>query len=156
MKTDRQRKILEIIRREPVETQEDLAAALKRNGFPVTQATVSRDIKELGLIKVPGANASFRYVFPGELPVRSGEERLRRLFRDAVVAVDSSENLVVVKTNPGEAQGVASAIDNAGWPEIIGTVGGDDTILIVVKPKNSVSSVLRQLAGLGGGSKNAR
>lgn len=146
---ERQRKILEIIRREPVETQEDLAAALKRNGFPVTQATVSRDIKELGLIKVPGDSAPFRYSFQGELPSRSGEERLKRLFRDAVVAVDSSENLVVVKTNPGEAQGVASAIDHAGLPEIIGTVGGDDTILIVVKPKSAVSAVLRRLTSLG-------
>lgn len=151
MKAERQRKILEIIRREPVETQEDLAAALKRTGFSVTQATVSRDIKEMGLIKVPGASATFRYAFTGELPSRSGEERLRRLFRDAVVAIDSSENLVVVKTNPGEAQGVASAIDNAGLPEIIGTVGGDDTILIVVKPKNAVISVLRHFASLGRG-----
>ena len=148
MKAERQRKILEIIRRQPVETQEDLAAALRRSGFAVTQATVSRDIKELGLIKVPGANASFRYAFPGELPARSGLERLKRLFRDAVIAVDSSENLVVVKTNPGEAQGVASAIDNAGWPEIIGTVGGDDTILVVVKPKHAVTAVLRQFAEL--------
>jgi transcriptional regulator of arginine metabolism len=149
VKARRQRKILEIIRSEPVETQEDLAAALKNNGFTVTQATVSRDIKEMGLIKIPFDGASFRYDFPGELlPARRGEERLRRLFRDAVVAMESSENLIVIKTNPGEAQGVASVIDNTGWPEVIGTVAGDDTILIVVKPKGAVEDIMKRFRDL--------
>ena len=148
VKARRQRKILEIIRNEPVETQADLAGALKKNGFTVTQATVSRDIKEMGLIKIPFGGASFRYDFPGEPPARRGEERLRRLLRDAVVAMDSSENLIVIKTNPGEAQGVASVIDNTGWPEVIGTVAGDDTIVVVVKPKDAVVDIMKRFRDL--------
>jgi len=151
MKAGRQRKILEIIRREPVTTQEDLAAALKKNGFAVTQATVSRDIKELGLIKIPGEKNLFRYAIPGEPPLHRGEERLRRLFRDTVVGMDLSENLIIIKTHPGSAQAVASAIDQAGWQEIIGTVGGDDTILVVVKPKRVTAAVIKRFEGLNRG-----
>ncbi|MCL6639046.1 MAG: arginine repressor [Firmicutes bacterium] len=152
MKTRRQRKILEIIRNQPIETQEELASALKQSGFSVTQATVSRDIKEMGLIKIPAGGTSFRYAFPGEMPARRSEERLRRLLRDAVVAMDHSENLLVIKTNPGEAQGVASVIDQTGWPEIIGTVAGDDTILAVVKPKSAVGDILKRFQELGRGN----
>ncbi len=148
MKARRQRKILEIIRREQVETQEDLAAALKINGFEVTQATISRDIKELGLIKTPCENNLFRYAFPGEHPAHRGEERLKRLFRDSVTSLDMSENLIIIKTQPGEAQAVASAIDQTGWKEIIGTVGGDDTILVVIKPKGATGAILKRFGDL--------
>lgn len=151
MKARRQRKILEIIRNQPVETQEELAVALKKSGFEVTQATISRDIKELGLIKVPDKNNFLRYVFPGESPVFHSESRLRRLFRDSVVGMDISENLVIIKTHPGGAQAVASAVDQAGWQEIIGTVGGDDTILVVVKPKQSAPAVLKRFEDLNKG-----
>ncbi|MDK2889327.1 MAG: transcriptional regulator of arginine metabolism [Thermoanaerobacter sp.] len=151
MKARRQRKILEIIRRELVETQEDLAAALKKSGFEVTQATISRDIKELGLIKIPAENNLFRYALPGQPPAYRSEERLRRLFRDSVVGMDLSENLIVIKTHPGGAQAVASAIDQAGWQEIIGTVGGDDTILVVIKPKRATAAVLKRFEELNRG-----
>lgn len=148
MKARRQRKILEIIRGELVETQEDLAAALKKSGFEVTQATVSRDVKELGLIKTPCENNLFRYAFPGERPVPRSEERLKRLFRDSVVGLDSSENLIIIRTHPGGAQAVALAVDQSGWKEIIGTVGGDDTILVVIKPKKATSPVLKRFGDL--------
>ncbi|MCL6634508.1 MAG: arginine repressor [Peptococcaceae bacterium] len=151
MKARRQRKILDIIRREPVETQEDLAAALERSGIKVTQATISRDIKELGLIKIPAGNNTFRYAVPGESPAYRSQERLKRLFQDTVVGLDCSENLVVIKTQPGGAQAVASAIDHAGWREIIGTVGGDDTILVVVKPKRAVAAVVKRFEDLNRG-----
>jgi len=151
MKANRQRKILEIIRRAPVESQKALASALKANGFKVTQATVSRDIKELGLIKVPTINSLCCYTFPGERVTPRIEERLKRLFRDSVIGMDLSENLIIIKTHPGGAQGVASAIDQVGWNEIIGTVGGDDTILVVIKPKNAAEKVLKRFNNLNEG-----
>lgn len=146
----RQKKILEIIKKERVETQEDLAAALKRDGINVTQATISRDIKELGLIKVPGDNNAFRYAVPGEAALVRSNERLKRVFLEHVLGLDYSENLIVIKTHPGGAQTVASAIDQAGWSEVIGTVGGDDTILVVVKPKSAVKAVMERFNRLCG------
>lgn len=151
MKVLRQKKIIEIIQHQAIETQEELVQALKNAGFAVTQATVSRDIKELGLIKLPGQNNSSYYAYPtGNLVVRN-QERLKRLFLNSVQSIDYSENLVVIKTLPGEAQGVASAIDYAGWQEIIGTVAGDDTILIIIKPKRATLQVLGRFKELAGG-----
>jgi len=148
MKTSRQRKILEIISREAVETQEDLASALKKSGFKVTQATISRDIKELGLIKIPAENNLSHYALGIERSVHRLEDHLKRLFRDSVVSLDFSENLIIIKTHPGGAQAVASAIDQIGWQEIIGTVGGDDTILVIVKPKRVTADVLNRFEEL--------
>lgn len=151
MKTGRQHKILEIIRQEPVKTQQDLALALKKCGFEVTQATISRDIKELGLVKTQRGNNLFCYTLPGEYTLVHSVERFKRIFQDSVIGLDRSENLIVIKTHPGGAQGVASAIDQAGWNEIIGTVGGDDTILVVVKPKTAANIVLKRFMDLNGG-----
>lgn len=150
MKVWRQKKIIEIIASRPVETQEELSAALREAGFNVTQATISRDIKELGLVKVPGNKGFVRYATTENTQVRHSDERLKRLFRDSVAGIESSENLIIIKTLPGEAQGVASALDQASWPEIIGTVGGDDTILVVVKPKKATPDVVSRLTDLAG------
>lgn len=151
IKARRQNKILKIIRRELIETQEDLAARLKECGFEVTQATVSRDIKELGLIKIPCENNLFKYAYPGEQTAQRAEDRLKRYFRDAVVSLDISENLLVIKTHPGDAQGVALAIDQIGWQEIIGTVGGDDTILVIIKPIQAAEMVKKRFESLPAG-----
>ena len=148
MKAERQEKILEIIRNENIETQESLAERLKINGFAVTQATVSRDIKELGLIKIPGMNNMFHYAYPQEINARRMDERLKKYFKEVVVSLNISENLIVIKTQPGGAQGVAAAVDQTGWQEIIGTVGGDDTILVVIKPVQLAESVLNRLERL--------
>jgi len=150
MKSRRHHKILEIIRQQRIETQEELSGELKKCGFEVTQATVSRDIKELGLVKTPGENNEFYYALPGEKRLPRSKERIKRLFQDTVIGLDASENLIVIKTNPGGAQGVASAIDLAGWAEVIGTVGGDDTILVVVKPKEASGTVLKRFKDLIG------
>lgn len=147
----RQKKIIEIISSRPVETQEQLAGELNRAGFAVTQATVSRDIKELGLVKAPGEKNTSIYALPGRGPAPGGEERLKRHFLNSVQGVDNSENIIVIKTLPGDAQGVASAIDQARWSKIIGTVAGDDTILVVVKPKSAVEDILRRFRELSGG-----
>lgn len=151
MKAGRQHKILEIIRRQHIGTQEELLSELRKSGIMVTQATISRDIKELGLVKVPFKNNEFYYASPGESRLHHSEERLKRLFISSVVGLDASENLIIIKTNPGGAQGVASAVDLAGWDEIIGTVGGDDTILVVVKPKEAAGAVLERFTDLLGG-----
>lgn len=134
MKGLRHAKIKDLVETRVIETQEELAEELRREGIEITQATVSRDIKELMLIKVPAGDGQYRYAFPKDKNVYFTQSRLARIFQDSVVAIDYSGNIVVLKTMPGTAQAVAAAIDNSKWTEIIGTVAGDDTILIVVKP----------------------
>jgi len=142
---------VEFIKEQEISTQEELVEALQNAGFSVTQATISRDIKELGLIKVPGSSGMSRYTLPGEAVNPRNEDRMKRLFQDAVISLDNSENLIVIKTLPGEAQGVASTIDNVGWPEVIGTVAGDDTILIIIKTKKFTHATMKKFISLTGG-----
>ena len=146
MKSKRHAIIREIIEAQVVETQEDLAEALRNNNIDVTQATVSRDIKEMMLIKVPTGNGRYRYASPRQEERVFDKDRLARLFRDNVLGLDSSENLVVVKTLPGSAGMVAAGLDQSQWPEIIGTIAGDDNILVVVKPKAAVPKVVKRLS----------
>ncbi|MBO8168228.1 MAG: arginine repressor [Thermoanaerobacteraceae bacterium] len=148
MKAKRQRKILELIDKYDIETQDELVTALRKEGFEVTQATVSRDIKELGLVKIPAGNNAYHYGRPQEQRGTNYERRLRRMFRDSVVSIDHSENLILVRTLPGTANAVASCIDNVVWEEVIGTVAGDDTILVIVKPKEAVPAVLERMNNL--------
>lgn len=149
MKLRRQQLILEIIESKPITTQEELARELEKRGISTTQATISRDIKELQLVKVPAGGDVYRYARPqNQMDSSRSQERLRRLFQDAVVSIDFSENIIVVHTLPGAAQGVASAIDQAGWREIIGTVAGDDTIFVIVKPRDVVMQVVEKLESL--------
>jgi transcriptional regulator of arginine metabolism len=136
--------VLEIIRQQPIETQEDLALSLKKEGFDVTQATVSRDIKELGITKTPTGSGRYRYMVPQERTYEDSARRTRRLFQDSVVSVDYSENLVVIRTLTGNAHAVAATIDEMSLPEIVGTIAGDDTILIVVKPKSGAINVMEK------------
>nr|WP_246187380.1 arginine repressor [Moorella glycerini] len=140
--------ILEIIASKPVTTQEQLARELHQHGLKVTQATVSRDIKELGLVKVPAGENLYHYVAPPGQPLVNAYGRLQRLFEDSVVKVDDSENLILIRTLPGTAHAVASCLDSLAWPEIIGTVAGDDTILVIVKPKGAVATVLKRFEEL--------
>lgn len=141
MKNQRQLKILELIEKEVVETQEELVELLRKNGLDVTQSTVSRDIKELQLIKVPHGNNVYCYAKP-KGTTEYGHDRLNRIFRDSVTSLDYSENLIIIRTMPGGAQVVASALDNSNWPEIIGTVAGDDTIMVIIKPKEAVPEAI--------------
>lgn len=145
MKTARQRKIKEIIQNQQISTQEELSQALRRAGFNVTQATVSRDIKELRLIKIARKNNLYVYGLPKEQEIIYNEDRLRLMMREFVLDVDYSENLIVIKTYPGNAHGVASLIDGSKWSGIIGTLAGDDTILLVVKPKEKVKKIMHKL-----------
>lgn len=148
MKSVRHAMIKNIIEREEIETQEELASALREHKIKVTQATVSRDIKEMMLIKVPVGDGRYRYASPLQESVLFSRERISRLFRDSVTSIDASENIIVVKTLPGGANTVASAIDYAKWPEVIGTVAGDDNIIVVVKPKEATPDIVAKLKDL--------
>lgn len=135
MKTLRHRAILSIIARRPVHSQEELTRLLQDEGYESTQATVSRDIKELGLVKVPlkngnGNGTHFKYIEPGF--GKTYESRLHRVIADLVRDVKGSVNQIVLRTPPGSAMLVASAIDEALWKEVIGTIGGDDTVLVIL------------------------
>lgn len=131
-KAERQRAILRIIRERSVGTQEELAALLSAEGFEVTQATVSRDIRELRLVKVASEGGGYRYAEPPASPPPDALGRAQRAFREFVVDVAFSGNLIVVKTLPGSAQVVAAALDELALEGVIGTVGGDDAILVVL------------------------
>ena len=145
MKPRRQEKIREIVENNIVETQEELTAFLRQEHITATQATVSRET----------GDGRSRYAFPkAENGVRR-ENRLEALFADAVTGVDASGNLVVLRTLPGMANAVASALDTAQWKNIIGTVAGDDTILAVIKPESAASTVaerMKVLSGAAGGN----
>ncbi|NLG32552.1 MAG: arginine repressor [Syntrophomonadaceae bacterium] len=147
MKTRRQIAIINIISNQRITTQEELCEALRNHGFNVTQATVSRDIRELQLVKIP-ESGGYRYAQPENQNISGASERLKRIFQDSVIGIDSSENLIVVKTLPGAAQSVASVIDSTNRNEILGTVAGDDTIFVVIKPKNAVKKVIDEFTEL--------
>lgn len=148
MKARRQMKIQAIITKEPIHTQEELAERLRQEGFDVTQATVSRDIKEMGLIKVPTSDDDYRYAVPGSAQPVNSPDRLKRRMRETVVTVNDSENLIVIRTIPGNAQALADLIDKSNWEEVIGTVAGDDTILLIVKPLSAVPTIRARMARL--------
>lgn len=139
MKMTRHAKIKEIIDKNKIETQEDLAAALRSEGIEVTQATVSRDIKELMLVKVPDANGHYHYAYPKEHNMLLTPGRLERTFQDSIVSIKATDCLVVVRTLPGTAQAVAYAIDYMKWPEILGTIAGDDTVFVAVGNEEDIA-----------------
>ena len=144
MKGQRQRKIPELIGIREVETQEELVEALGLEGMQVTQATVSRDIKEMQLIKVPLEDGRYKYSMPQEQRYNPAQ-KLKRALLDHYLGADSAENLVVLKCLPGTAGTIAALIDGMDWPEIIGTIGGDDTTLIITKTKDHGEDVLKRI-----------
>ncbi|MDD4801699.1 MAG: arginine repressor [Syntrophomonas sp.] len=141
MKSRRHFAIRDIISTERISTQEELCEVLRARGFDITQATVSRDIKELSLIKIPYEDG-YAYAWPDAPNTKNAHLRIKRAFQDSVVSYDYSENIIVIKTLPGAAQSVASLIDSLANSHIIGTVAGDDTIFLIVKPKKSLPQVM--------------
>ncbi|HEY8421261.1 MAG TPA: arginine repressor [Thermoclostridium sp.] len=147
MKYNRHAKILEIIENYDIETQDELVAKLKEHGMDVTQATVSRDIKELRLVKVTNAEGKARYkAMSNDSNVIS--DRLLTILREGHVSIDYANNILVIKTLPGMAQAVASAIDSLGWPEIVGTIAGDDTIMIVTRAERIAEEMQERITSL--------
>lgn len=147
-RAERERRICEIIAQQPVETQEDLVNLLRRQGLTVTQATVSRDIKRLGLVKVPWADGRSRYAAPERPSPADVLRRLQHAATEYVLSVDAGEDLVVVRTLTGRANAVAAAIDEMQWEDVVGTVAGDDTILVVPRRRALRDRVLARLRRL--------
>ena len=144
MKARRQAVILELIDGDPLHSQEVLRRRLKQRGFTATQATISRDIKELGLVKRAGDGA---YQRPG-VEAANTETALTALERAAaefVRRVDRVQQLVIVRTGPGQAQTLAFALDRAHLPDVVGTIGGDDTILVIARAARAAAALVRQL-----------
>lgn len=150
MKATRHSKIREIIEKQEIETQEELAAALKKMGLDVTQATVSRDIKELMLIKVPTDSGGYRYAFSTDQGPGISKSKMVRLFQESVTDIRSSQNIILVKTTIGGGSYVAGALDAAKWSEVMGSVAGDDTVLLVIDPMDQVPNVVERLKKLKG------
>lgn len=144
MKISRHAKILEIIEKNAIETQEDLAEKLKKNGFNVTQATVSRDIKELKLVKVLDEEGIYKYATLREQD-STLNERLVKVFAESVLNVDYAGNIIVIKTFSGAANAACEAIDVIDFREIVGTIAGDDTIFALVRNAESVEVVIERL-----------
>ena len=150
-KHQRQHRIARILEQQPVNSQLQLVDLLAADGVVATQATVSRDLEELGAIKVRAGGGDTVYAIP-ELPKeqRAPEEHLRRVLGEWVVEIAHSGSLVVLRTPPGSAHVVASALDRAGLPAILGTVAGDDTLLVVCAERHPGAKVATQLSELAG------
>lgn len=149
MKQLRQRAIRDLVGQRPIRTQQELAAALRERGFRTTQATISRDVTELGLIKATRNGASV-YALPPRLveAEASGEDRLRRLLRDLPADVRESGLTLVVRTLPGSAHAIAAALDRARWPEVVGSIAGDDTVFVATSDRTAVRRLRDRLEHL--------
>ncbi len=146
MKQLRQRAIRDLLEQRAIRTQQELAAALRERGFRTTQATISRDVAELGLVKVI-RDGIHVYALPQRLvdAETSGEERLRSLLRDLPIEVREAGLLLVVRTLPGSAHAIAAALDRARWGEVAGSIAGDDTVFVAVADRGSLQRVKRRL-----------
>lgn len=144
MKRARQAEILNVIRMMDVETQEQLLAELKLRGFTTTQATISRDIKELRLIKIASSNGGYKYSIAESEQDSGFVPRVRNIFRECVIKVDVAQNLVVIKTITGMANAAAFALDTMKISEIVGTIAGDDNVLIILRDNESAENFFEQ------------
>jgi transcriptional regulator of arginine metabolism len=142
-KAHRHIRIREIITKNEIETQDDLVDHLRNAGYNVTQATVSRDIKELSLIKVPLIDGRYKYSLPADQRYNP-LQKLKRTLVDSFVSVDFTDNLIVIKTLPGNANTVGVLIDHLDWSEIMGNISGDDTILIICKNKEETPLIVQR------------
>lgn len=132
MKVARHEKIMELIQQYDIDTQEELAARLNEAGFKVTQATVSRDIRALKMTKVAGRDGKSRYAILQNTPAVLGD-KYTRVLHDALTSIDVGQNIIVIKTVPGMAMGVAAALDAMKWEEILGSIAGDDTVMCAAR-----------------------
>jgi len=144
MKVNRHTKIVELVSKYDIETQEELAERLKQEGFQITQATVSRDIRDLKLTKVPMDSGRQKYVV-----LKATENALRdkymRIMKDGFVSMDMAMNILVIKTVSGMAMAVGAAIDEMHWPEVVGCIAGDDTIMCVVRTIEDTETIMGKI-----------
>lgn len=144
MKTVRQVAILDIIEKQEIETQEELASSLNARGIRVTQATVSRDIKELRLLKVLTPSGKYKYA-TGDQADNNLTDRFIRMLAESLLSVSSANNLIVVKTLSGSANVAAEALDSMHWPEVLGTLAGDNTVLLIIRSNEEMITVTSRI-----------
>ena len=153
MKQLRQRAIRDLVEQRPIRTQQELAAALRERGFRTTQATISRDVAELGLVKVAREGTSAYALSPRLVEAEtSGEERLRTLLGDLPLEIREAGLLLVLRTLPGSAHPIAAALDRARWPEVAGSIAGDDTVFVAMTDRGALRRVKRRIVQLSEGS----
>lgn len=145
MKTDRQSMILSIIEKEDIDTQELLQQRLQEQGVRCTQATISRDIKQLHLIKEPVGQGRYRYTVSSQRNRLNVADKLRTIFRESIISVDFAQNMVVVKTMAGLANAAAAALDGMNIPYMVGTLAGDDTAFLVMRDTESARSFCEEI-----------
>ena len=148
MKTDRQKKILEIIAKENIETQNQLIDALAREGVRSTQATLSRDIRDLHLIKELTPDGGYRYAASGRDGVFDHDVRLKKIFRESVVDYAVAQNLIVIRTLPGLADAACSTLDSMEIPNLVGSIAGDDTAFVAMKDNASAERFCEEIEKL--------
>lgn len=144
MKTNRQSKIIEIIQKNEVETQDELSALLEKDGFRVTQATVSRDIRELKLTKIPTASGRQKYAVITDAP-ENLSKKYERVLREGFLSMDMAQNILVIKTVSGMASAVCAAIDAMKIREIVGSIAGDDTIMCAIRTVDDTYAVMKKI-----------
>ena len=144
MKTNRQSKIIEIIQKNEVETQDELSALLEKDGFRVTQATVSRDIRELKLTKIPTAGGRQKYAVITEAP-ENLSKKYERVLREGFLSMDMAQNILIIKTVSGMASAVCAAIDAMKMREIVGSIAGDDTIMCAIRTVDDTYAVMKKI-----------
>ena len=145
MKNIRQREILNIIQEQDIDTQEQLLEALRARGFSTTQATISRDIKQLHLVKEPMGQGRYRYAVSVQRSRLNVADKLRTIFRESIVSVDSAQNIVVVKTMAGLANAAGAALDSMSIPTMVGSLAGDDTAILIMRDGESARVLCEEI-----------
>ena len=149
LKAKRQTEILRIIGEQDIETQEQMLDQLRRCGIRATQATISRDIKELNLVKQPGKGGNYRYVASGPRPVEhSFAGRLKNIFKEGVASCEAAQNIVVVKTMPGLAPAAAAALDGMELDGFVGSLAGDDTAILIMRTNRVAEELTREIESM--------
>lgn len=148
MKNNRQAMILEIISQENIETQEQLLSRLQARGINSTQATISRDIKQMHLIKQPAGQGVYRYAVSDNRNRLNFAEKLRTIFRESITSIAYAQNIVVIKTMPGLASAACSALDNMELPYVVGSLAGDDTAFLLMKDTESAEAFCEEIKEL--------
>lgn len=148
MKNLRQKAIVEIIEKYEIDTQQRLAELLQQCGFEVTQATVSRDIKDMSLIKVATDKNTYKYALPHAVQSRGGTQKFHSIFHDSITSAETAGNILVIKTYPGMANAVCAAMDQMGFEDVVGTIAGDDTIFMAIRSEEKALLVQSRLMEL--------
>jgi transcriptional regulator of arginine metabolism len=150
VKRARQQALMELVQAGPLASQHEIQVRLSERGYQATQSTISRDLEELGLVRIRGADGHLRYGRPAEAAALGAPARLRSLLSEFLISVAASDNLVVMKTTPGAANAVGETLDRAGVDGVLGTIAGDDTLLVIAAEGTKGKALARHLSELGG------